>query len=59
MRLIKCDYCGAEKEWNSNLPNGWSELKTREECLASHLYESHVCPRCLPNKEGKKDDKSV
>ena len=55
MRIIKCDYCGAEIEdggKNNTIPsdNGWTTLHGTKMCSR---WEKDVCPMCQPTKKKK------
>jgi len=60
MRIIKCDYCGAEIENGGPkhiIPsdNGWAVIKGLK---FSRVWETDVCPQCVPKPiETNRDDK--
>ena len=52
MKIIKCDFCGAEIEDGGKqniipMDNGWTVLEGSE--LATR-WSKDVCPRCVPEK---------
>ena len=50
MRIIKCDFCGAEIEDGKNIvpsDNGWTELSGVKLC---ERWRKDVCPRCMPKE---------